>query len=70
MRFLIFLSAALLIAGPAPAQQYQPWNNPDSVSAGNERLQDFLGRLSTLIDAAERQRADQITKEARARAPR
>ena len=57
MRFLIFLSAALLIAGPAPAQQYRTWNNPDSASLPDERLQDFLGRLNTLIDAAERQRA-------------
>ena len=57
MRFLIFLSAALLIAGPAPAQQYRTWNNPDSASLPDEHLQDFLGRLNTLIDAAERQRA-------------
>ncbi|MBC8338019.1 MAG: hypothetical protein ISR51_00955 [Rhodospirillales bacterium] len=57
------ISAALLvpflIPRAAPAQQYQPWNNPDSTStpASNERLQGFVDELNKLIDAAERQRA-------------
>jgi hypothetical protein len=50
-----FVFAALLFPGPAPAQTYQQWNNPDS--SADERLQGFIDQLNTLIDAAERQRA-------------
>ena len=64
MRFFIFLLAALLMAAPATAQQYQPWNNPESSTApaaaekaANERLQGFIDELNRLTDAAEKSRA-------------
>ncbi len=50
---------ALLLPAVASAQQYQPWNNPDSGggAAGVDRLQGFVERLNSLIDEAERSRA-------------
>ncbi len=59
LRTLVLVPAlllALLIPGPAPAQQYQPWANPDG-SAGSSHMQGFVERLNKMIDEAERSRA-------------
>ena len=64
MRIFVFVLAALLMASPALAQQYQPWNDPAAASAAaaaekaaNERLQGFVDELNRLTDAAEKSRA-------------
>ncbi len=58
--FAVFLLAlAGLIPGPASAQQYKPWANPDSGGGdlGGGQVQGFVERLNKLIDEAERSRA-------------
>ena len=59
LRTLVLVLAALAITAAASAQQYQPWNNPDSggSTAGGDRLQGLIERLGGLIDEAERSRA-------------
>lgn len=64
MRFLVFLLAALVIAAPAQAQQYQQWTDPAASrsaaaaeKAANERLQGFVDKLNRLTDPAEKSRA-------------
>ena len=64
MRFLVFLLAALVIAAPAQAQQYQQWTDPAASrsaaaaeKAANERLQGFVDELNRLTDPAEKSRA-------------
>ena len=55
LKTLIVILAAIALPAAASAQQYQPWNNPDS--GGGDRLQGFAERLNKLIDEAERSRA-------------
>ena len=59
LKTLIVVVAAMAAPVPAPAQQYQPWNNPDTgrTQAGSDQMQGFVERLNSLIDEAERSRA-------------
>ena len=58
MRAAILILACLALALPATAQEqrYAPWTDPNTPK-GDERLQEFIGRLQGLIDEAESSRA-------------
>jgi len=57
--FGLFVLVFALALTPAAAQQsgYSQWNNPDANSGGGGKLQDFLDRLNSLVDKAEKARA-------------
>ena len=60
MRILAFVLALVLPTALATAQSttYSKWQNPDSSApANNEKLQEFIKKLNTLIDKAEKAQA-------------
>jgi hypothetical protein len=64
IRKLFFAVSVLALPAIASAQQYQPWNNPDSGGSQTggsqvtgDRLQGLIERLDGLIGEAERSRA-------------
>jgi hypothetical protein len=64
MPYIALALAALFMAAPAQAQQYQPWNDPAAAAtagaaekAANERLQGFVDELNRLTNSAEKSRA-------------
>ena len=58
---LVFAMATIGVAGAAETSKYQTWQDPDSVSdqggTNDERMQQLLDELSTLVEKADRDRA-------------